>query len=702
MRLGPTPGGFCKQGAVPKLKHRGRYIPKLIIQAVLGLFCLVGAGCGVIRFGQLDPPPERLMITDVVIEGNSALSDTEIIAKIATYFDNLSLSEKKPLLDRAALPNDSRRIESLYDEFGYFDARVLNYRVEELGAGCVRVLFSVDEGEPVRVTSVSFDGIDLERLKLADDFAIRLRRANQRLSELQLLRKGEIWTAHQYEAGKAQIRETLTAEGFAFAEVLGDVYVTRETHQAAVQYHIAPGPVVTIQSIVVEGSDIVTPERILRRSSVSQGDVYNPEQIRRSEQDMYNLGVFFSVASKINRPNVAELLGENEPTIENIRNIQWDPRVTLTFVVLEMPMHELRSGVGLTVDNERGEAYVLGGYQDRNFFSGLRFFDAELKPALIVLPNLFSPEQLFPGGRAQLSFRQPSFLEEYLLLSTRIEYELGAEIGYQSHRVSGLLAVARKLLDRLTVQLSYHAEFYNYFNVEADRVFSQDQTLGLEFREQYVLSYLGQSLTLEYRDSIYDARQGLFAQAAAEESLGFLGSDFYYYRLSTDVRGYLSAAPWLSFAARIRYGQVFTSIETDVPLPARFQGGGPSSMRGFASRRMGPYLCNRGDTTTVEQDPNACGTASDDRIYVGGNLLLEGSLEARFYLPANFGLVLFADVGEVWARAEDIDFTKFHVAVGPGLRYFTPFGPIRLDLGLLLTTIDPPEMTFHFSIGQAF
>lgn len=658
-------------------------------------------GCGLIRFGQLDPPPERFMITDVVIEGNDALSDAEIIAKIATYSDNLSLSEKKPLLDRAALPNDSRRIESLYDEFGYFDAKVLNYRVDELGAGCVRVLFTVNEGEPVRVTSVSFDGIDLEKLNQNTDESARLKRANKRLGTLNLLRKGEIWTAEKYEIGKTFIRETFSAEGFAFVEVMGDVYVTRETHQAAVQYHIAPGPVVTIGDVVVEGSDIVSQERILRRSSVSKGDIYNPEQIRTSEQDIYNLGVFFSVASKINRPNLAELLGDNEPTIENIRNIEWNPTVVLTFVVLEMPMHEIRSGVGLTVDNERGEAYVLGGYQDRNFVSGLRFFDAELKPALIVLPNLFSPEQLFPGGRAQLSFRQPSFLEEYLLLSTRLEYELGAEIGYQSHRVSGLLAIARKLLDRLTVQLSYHAEFYNYFNVDADRVFSQDQTLGLEFREQYVLSYLGQSLTLEYRDNIYDARKGMFAQAAAEESLGFLGSDFYYYRLSGDIRGYLSATSWLTFAARIRYGQVFTTFETDVPLPARFQGGGPSSMRGFASRRMGPYLCNRGDTTTVEQDPNACGDSADDRIYVGGNLLLEGSVEIRLYLPANFGLVLFTDVGEVWARAEEIDFTKLHVAVGPGLRYFTPFGPIRLDLGLLLTTVDPPEMTFHFSIGQA-
>jgi len=114
---------------------------------------------------------------------------------------------------------------------------------------------------------------------------------------------------------------------------------------------------------------------------------------------------------------------------------------------------------------------------------------------------------------------------------------------------------------------------------------------------------------------------------------------------------------------------------------------------------MGPFLCQRDGKSSEGVDDVLCGGG---KVFAGGELLLEASVELRFFLPANFGLVAFADFGEVWATKENLDFGELNVAVGPGFRYYTPFGPIRADFGVLVTDPEPGRFQFHISIGQAF
>jgi translocation and assembly module TamA len=98
-------------------------------------------------------------------------------------------------------------------------------------------------------------------------------------------------------------------------------------------------------------------------------------------------------------------------------------------------------------------------------------------------------------------------------------------------------------------------------------------------------------------------------------------------------------------------------------------------------------------------DDDAC---DGDKIFVGGDLMALASFELRFRLPYDFGLAAFVDAAEIWATEENFDFKDVNVAVGPGLRYYTAFGPIRLDFALLVTRPKTPGFAFHLSIGQAF
>ena len=669
----------------------------------LGAVALTTGCGGVFRLGELDPPEGRLIVVDVVIDGNDELSSSEITAQLSTHSDNLSVTGEKPYLDRAELPVDARRVESIYQAHGYFHARVLEYSVEPMSASTVRVHFSVEEGPPTHVTAVKFRGVRKDETVGTDDQSLRLREIAAELPGTVAVEVGDIYSEEDYEGDLERLKELLESRGFIFTEVVGDVFVQRETNEAQVYYRIANGPLARIRDVLVKGGSEISEERILRRVDLVPGEVVDPETLRETEQNIYDLGVFFSVSAQPKRPSLSDKLEGKPATYDNINALEWEPDVTIEVAVQEMPMHEVRAGVGAEIDNKRSEAHVSGGYQHRNLFGGLRYFDAQLTPALIVLPSFFDPLDIAPGGTAELLFQQPSLFEEYLLLSVSSDYKLDADYGYQSHAVRGSPMLSRRFFQWLTLFVAYHVEYYNFFNITGALRLPVTQTLGVEFRDSYLLSYLEQGATADFRDNVYDPHNGAYISVTVDESLNGIGSDFHYYRVLGDVRGYVSPWSFLTLAARAKYGHVFNELGAEVPLPARFKGGGPSDMRGFGAGRMGPVVCSLPDgTTSVTTDDVGCPSGSGTPLYTGGNVMFEGSFETRWTLPANFGLVAFVDVGEVWAKVGEVDFAELNVAVGPGLRYFTPFGPLRADVGFLLTAPDAPDIVFHLSIGQAF
>jgi outer membrane translocation and assembly module TamA len=122
---------------------------------------------------------------------------------------------------------------------------------------------------------------------------------------------------------------------------------------------------------------------------------------------------------------------------------------------------------------------------------------------------------------------------------------------------------------------------------------------------------------------------------------------------------------------------------TEVPLFERFFAGGANSVRGYGRHRLGPL------------------SSADDPV--GGRSLIEGSLELRHPLFANLGGALFLDFGQVSLDSFDVPIDDLRYALGFGVSYTTPIGPLRLDLGFPLR---PPHgdqpWQVHFSIGQFF
>jgi len=669
-------------------------------RALAAVVAWLAFACGSVRLGELDPPDDRQMVVAVVIDGNKALSDATLVEGLGARPDNWTATGDKPLLNRSALPTDARRIESVYADHGYFEARVREYAVEDLEEGLVRVRFRVREGAPTRIAEVRIpDFVDAA----GDDEVARARLGElaARAPKLAGLAVGDVWRQADYAEGRDALRQALVDAGFLYAEVVGDVFVVRATHQATVQLQVAPGPLARIAEVRVTGNDRIAEARIRRRVDLAPGDLVLPSRLKATEENVYALRAFFGVSVQAVRRSLDDALGGHEPTFDAIRALDWPRDVVVEIGVQEMPIHTLTGGVGTTLESTRNEVYGRAGYENRDFLGGLRYLDAEVRPALVALPNLWDRGADYAfAAKAGVQLAQPSFLEEYLELSTRLDYELGVAYGYRSHKVLATPALARTFWNRLTLRLAFNALYYRYFDYAGALSLPLADTVGLSFRPEYVLTSLEQLVLLDLRDVIYDPRKGVLASVRVNESAQALGSAFHYVRVMADLRAYLT--PWrpVTLALRAAWGQTFNALGSETPLPARFLGGGASDLRGYGEGRMGPYLCQSPDgTTTSGTNDRPC---DGKKVFIGGNVMAVASAEVRLRLPYNLGATAFADAGQIWLTRDAIDLAELGVAVGPGLRYDTPFGPLRLDVAWLVTRPNVGAWTFHLSIGQAF
>jgi len=160
------------------------------------------------------------------------------------------------------------------------------------------------------------------------------------------------------------------------------------------------------------------------------------------------------------------------------------------------------------------------------------------------------------------------------------------------------------------------------------------------------------------------------------------GSVFGYARTQLDASVYRTVRPGVVLAARTRLGTIAGAPRDAVAPSRRFYAGGGASVRGYGYQDIGP------------RDPN--------NAPIGGRSLTEFSIEARVKAFGNFGVVPFLDAGNIYTSPLP-RFTGLQYGAGLGVRYYSNFGPIRLDVG---TPLNPQpgdsRIAVYVSLGQAF
>lgn len=240
---------------------------------------------------------------------------------------------------------------------------------------------------------------------------------------------------------------------------------------------------------------------------------------------------------------------------------------------------------------------------------------------------------------------------------------------------------------------------YSFQRTDLSKIVIPDLVLPQDQRVR--LSTFDGEYTRDTRDKPLDAHRGIYQTFDFGVTSKPLGSSADFVRFLGQTAFYKPVKPWLVWANNFRLGLAKPFSGSDVPLSERFFTGGADSLRGFPINGAGPQR-----PVPVCANPTNSSTCTLISVPVGGNMLFIFNSEARFSLPIRSGLggVVFYDGGNVYSDINLRQFADdFTHSVGVGIRYQTPVGPVRFDIGYRLTSVPGVRADQYFvTLGQSF
>jgi outer membrane protein assembly complex protein YaeT len=562
---------------------------------------------------------------------------------------------RKRYFDRRAFEADLKRIEAFYRDRGFPDARVRSFDVR-LNEAQDKVDVTVDivEGEPIRVEAIEIRGFDV----LPAD----------RQGELQdtlPLQPGRPLDRQLTTASRERALNALRDDGYPYAEV-----TVEETEagprRRRLTFTATPGVLARFGEVDIRGFASVSENVIRRQLTFEPGDRFTRRELRESQRKLYSLELFEFV-------NVEPL---EEPVLMN-------EEVPVRITVAEGKHQKVTTGVGYGTE-EQARARIR--WDHRNVFGGAQQAGVEAKWS-----------SLDRGVR--VDYREPFFLSSRLSLNFDGQAWQAREPVYDSKQLGG-----RVILRYQPNQQSFWTVSFINERQEStiDPAALEDPTirddliaLGLDPTtggSRGTLSGVAFDISRNTTDSLLNATSGYVLTGHVEQAGRLMWGSYNFWSATAEARHFLTLRRRVTVANRFRIGSIVPTAndEANVPFYRRFFLGGSSSIRGWGRFDVSPL---------------------SEGFPIGGLSMLEGSAETRFQLKGKFGAVAFFDFGNVWREAKNFDLGDLRFAVGPGLRYQTPIGPARLDVGYQLNPIEgllidgEPQkrrIRIHFSVGQAF
>lgn len=600
-------------------------------------------------------PGARHKLTAIVIGGNK-------------FFDTATIKERMYM--RAAFPlqfphgrfsenllsRDEDSIRSLYQSNGFRDVKV-THRIADRSrpgssTGEVTVYINIDEGPQYRIGKLTVNGIEtIDRSKILSQLNSV---ANQPFSEQNVALDREM-ILNQY-----------FAKGFANATFEWSSTPSSEPHRFDVTYDITEGGQEFVRQVVYSGNRHTRPQLINRMIDLNPGDPLSPIAMTDTQRKLYNLGVFSRVDAAIQDP-------DGEATNKYV-----------LYDLQEAKRYTMRVGVGAEFARIGGCQTCLDAPAGENGFSPRVSFN-------ITRGNLWGDGHSVTLGlrvstleqRAVLSYIWPRFQgNPNLTLSFTALYDNSRDVRTFSYtRIEGSIRLDQRLSKATRLSWAYTNR-----RVSVDQATLKISPFLIPLLSQPVrLGLISGALIQDHRDDPLDPHKGYFFSVDLGLADHVFGSQRNFARLVARHSSYYKLGKRVVLARNTVIGEILAfhysgTAYDSIPLPERFYSGGDTTNRGFPPEQAGP------------RDP-------DTGFPIGGTAMLFNQTELRFPLIGeNIGGVLFHDMGNTFQSASNVtfhaiqhglqDFNYMVHAVGIGVRYRTPIGPLRLDLAY---SINPPN-----------
>jgi outer membrane protein insertion porin family len=608
-------------------------------------------------------------------KGNEEVSDQELTGVLSLH--PRDFIRDRGIFSHELLRHDVQMLKTLYESQGFLQAQVTP-RIETDHDNSPRHLFvtlEVQEGPRTRVGKLAIRGVDAEMQK-------------------------KIWPMLPMKPGEPFSPTLANRDRDLISGILGDNGYTRarvtwtaspgDSNQVDLEYAIDPGHRETIERVVILGREHTRLGTVRRELAFHGGEPLSQSKVLDSQRQLYDLGTFSQVEIAAQDPQSYETQKTVLVNVEEARrwSIAYGGGIEFQRLGSNQPQGELQASPRLSLEVTR---LNVGGRAQTLTLRG-RLSTLEKGGAISYLVPRFPT-------RRDLALRLNALADRSRDVLTFTSKRQEASVSLEKRWSEAALLVGR----------------YTFRRVQAldisDRI--SEAQIPLLSRPARV-ALLGLSYANDHRDDPADSTDGSYSLADAGFSWTRLGSQSNFVRISGQNATYHRLGAHLIFARNTRFAVETTLGHVDpgeeIPLPERFFMGGSESHRAFSINQAGPRDLETG-------------------YPIGGNALFLNSFELRMPFAGNrLGFALFHDAGNVYSSIRrmrllkvtqnsptDFDYTAH--AIGLGIRYRTPVGPVRLDVGYNLnparyqvlnqnTQVTEVRRLSHFqfflSIGQSF
>ena len=453
---------------------------------------------------------------------------------------------------------------------------------------------------------------------------------------------GDPAAAQPVQEGRAALASALADNGYPFATVAEPrATIDHATGAASLTVAVDPGERARVGAIRVNGDAPFGAEHTADIAEFEPGDLYSAAEVEDLRRALVATGIVGSVrvAPVAAAPGVVDI------------------GVDMTTAKLRTVAGSLGYGTG---EGARAEV----SWQHRNL----------IRPeGAVTLRGVAGTQE----QSVSADLRMNNFGARDRILTAQIAASVVDRPAYQANFVSLTAGLERK--STFLLQKVWTWSVGTELLASDERAALADT--GLTRRRTYLIAALPLALGYDGSDSLLDPTTGVRVGLRLSPELSLRDGTQGYLRAQLDASGYLPVSDAIVLAARGRLGTIVGLARDQLAPSRRFYAGGGASVRGYGFQDIGPR--------DINNDP------------IGGRSLSELSAEARVRFGA-FGVVPFVDAGNISAGGlPTLD--QLRIGAGLGLRYYSAFGPIRVDVG---TPLNPqpgdPAVAVYVSLGQAY
>jgi outer membrane protein insertion porin family len=651
---------------------------------------------------------ERPLLREVSFEGNAEVKTEDLREKAAIRVG--------VLYNPVEVQKAEEAIRQKYEDEGYFGVQITP-RTERTPEGDLRVVLRIEEGPKLHIDRILVEGNSALT-------AGQIRDAMQTRERLYWIFPFSTVQRRVFDDDVDRVLSLYADHGYIQARVEShEIVPDLERKKVTLRMRVVEGPQFRTGTIAITGNEILSTDEIRRMVRLQEGSVFNRGALRasvraivdryselgraraevdpRTVNDVQNLKVDVTIPITEGGPVYVERINITGNTKSSEKVLRRELRVAegelFTFQKLVRSRQRL---FNLGYFDEVNAGTEQGSTPDRivvnidvkeratGLFSigaGYSSVDSLFATVDVSQRNLFGRgQEVFLrfriGSKSRLGL--VGFTEPYLF---DIPLRAGFDIydrereydDFTEERLGGDLRASYPLTEFLTISSLYRLEEVTISDIAATASQDLKQEEGTKLNS--VIEFV---LSRDTRDSIFEPTRG--SRNSLEFSFAGLGGDTEFYKMVAESSWFVPLPVFdLVWAVRGLFGMAEGYGGQEVPIFERFFLGGATTLRGQRTRSVAPK--------------DAAGET------IGGDKELLFSTELLIPIFPRFRLALFFDAGNAYGFGTDFDPTDLRLGAGVGVRFFSPLGPLRLDLGYNLDR-EPGEKEFqvHFTVGSPF